>query len=49
MKLKKRKKSLGKVKRARTKKSFKLEFLTYMLENEPQTYKEIISSLEGPL
>ena len=36
-------------KRARTEKSFGPDFLTYMLEAEPQTYKEAISSSEGPL
>ena len=36
-------------KMARTEKLFRLDFLTYMLEVEPQTYKEAISSSEGPL
>ena len=34
-------------KRARTKKSFGLDFLTYMLEGEPQTYKETVNSTES--
>ena len=36
-------------KKARTEKSFALDFLTYMLEVEPQTYKEAISSTKGSL
>ena len=36
-------------KRARIEKSFGPDFLTYMLEAEPQTYKEAVSSTEGPL
>ena len=31
-----------------TEKSFGPDFLTYMVEAEPQTYKEAISSSEGP-
>ena len=34
-------------KRARVEKSFGLDFLTYMLEGEPQTYKEVVNSTEG--
>ena len=34
-------------KRARVEKSFGLDFLTYMLEGEPQTYKEAVNSIEG--
>ena len=36
-------------KRTRVEKSFGLEFLTYLLENEPQNYEEIMSSSEGSL
>ena len=36
-------------KRARTEKSFGLDFLTYLLESEPHTYTEAISSTEAPL
>ena len=36
-------------KRTRVEKSFGLEFLTYLLENEPQNYEEAVSSSEGPL
>ena len=34
-------------KRARIEKSFSLDFLTYMLEGDPQTYKEVVNSTEG--
>ena len=34
-------------KRIRTEKSFGPDFLTYMLESEPQSYKEAVNSLEG--
>ena len=34
-------------KRARTEKSFGPDFLTYILEGEPQTYKEAVNSMEG--
>ena len=34
-------------KRARTEKSFGLDFLTYVLEGEPQTYKEAVNSTDG--
>ena len=34
-------------KRARTKKSFGPDFLTYVLEGEPQTFKEAVNSIEG--
>ena len=33
--------------RARTSKTFGIDFLTYMLEHEPQTYKEAMSSSES--
>ena len=36
-------------KNSRTKKSFGPDFLTYMLESKPQTFKEAMNSLEGPL
>jgi len=36
-------------KRARTSKSFGPDFLTYMVENEPLTFKEAMSSPEAPL
>ena len=36
-------------KRARTSKSFGPDFLTYMLESEPQSYNEAIRSPDGPL
>ena len=36
-------------KRAKTSTSFDLDFLTYMLESEPWTYKEAVSCLEGSL
>ncbi|CAL8118819.1 unnamed protein product [Prunus armeniaca] len=35
-------------KRAKTTKSFGHKFLTYLLENEPQTYKEAMTSPEAP-
>ena len=34
-------------KSARVEKSFGLDFLTYMLEGEPRTYKEAVNSTEG--
>ena len=34
-------------KRARIKKSFSQDFLTYALEGEPQTFKEVVNSTEG--
>ena len=34
-------------KRARVEKSFGPDFLTYMLEGEPRTYKEVVNSTEG--
>ncbi|WKA09039.1 hypothetical protein VitviT2T_026717 [Vitis vinifera] len=34
-------------KRVRTEKSFGLDFLTFMLEGEPQTFKEAVNSTEG--
>ena len=36
-------------KRTRVKKSFDPEFLTYLLENEPQNYEKAVSSSDGPL
>ena len=36
-------------KRIRVEKSFGPEFLTYLLENEPQNYEEAVSFSEGPL
>ena len=36
-------------KRIRTEKSFGPDFLTYMLESEPHSYKEAVNSLEGSL
>ena len=32
----------------RTSTSFGLDFLTYMLENEPRTFKEVVTSPEAP-
>ena len=34
-------------KRARVEKSFGLDFMTYTLKGEPQTYKETVNSIEG--
>ena len=34
-------------KRERVEKYFGLDFLTYMLEREPRTYKEAVNSTEG--
>ena len=34
-------------KKERVEKYFSLDFLTYMLEGEPQTYKETINSIDG--
>ena len=34
-------------KRARTEKSFGPDFLTYVLEGEPRTFKEVVNSTEG--
>ena len=36
-------------KKTRVEKSFGPKFLTYLLENEPQNYEEVVSSSEGPL
>ena len=36
-------------KRVRISKSFGSDFLTYLLENEPQNFKEAMSSPEAPL
>ena len=36
-------------KRAKTSKSFGPNFLTYMLEDEPQSFKEAISTLHASL
>ena len=33
-------------KRARVEKSFGPDFLTYMLEREPQTYKDVVNSID---
>ena len=40
---------LRRSKRARIEKSFGDDYLTYLLEKEPQTYAEAISSSDGPL
>ena len=40
---------LRRSKRIRIEKSFGLDFLTYLLENEPQSFQEAMNSLEGPL
>ena len=34
-------------KRARTKKPFGLDFITFVLEGEPQTFKEVVYSTES--
>ncbi|KAJ0492733.1 putative RNA-directed DNA polymerase [Helianthus annuus] len=39
---------IRKSKRQRTEKSFGPEFLTYMVEDEPQTYQQAVHSSEGP-
>ena len=39
---------LRRSKRARTKKSFGPDFISYMVEGEPNTYREAVSSSEGP-
>ena len=36
-------------KRAKISKSFGPDFLTYLLENEPQSYREAMTSPEAPL
>ena len=36
-------------KRARTSKSFGPDFLTFLMESEPQSFKEAVNSPEGPL
>ena len=36
-------------KRARTEKSFGPDFLTFLLENEPQSYNEAVRSADGAL
>ena len=36
-------------KTARIEKSFGLDFLTYLLESEPQSFKEVVTSAEGTL
>ena len=41
--------ALRRSKRARTSKSFGLDFLTYLLENEPQSFNEAMSTLEAPM
>ncbi|XP_074579060.1 uncharacterized protein LOC141835562 [Curcuma longa] len=35
-------------KRARVEKSFRTDFITFMLESDPQTYSEAVNSSEGP-
>ena len=40
---------LRRSKRAKTSKSFGPDFLTYLLENEPQSYREAMTSPEAPL
>lgn len=35
-------------KRARVENSFRDDFYTYMVEKEPQTFKEAVTSSEGP-
>ena len=35
--------------KAKTSKSFGPDFLTYLLENEPQSYREAMTSPEAPL
>ena len=42
-------KALRHSKRARTSKSFGLDFLTYLLENEPQSFNEAMSTPEAPM
>ena len=41
--------ALRRSKRARTSKSFGLDFLTYLLENEPQSFNEAMSTPEAPM
>ena len=41
--------ALRRSKRARTSKSFGPDFLTYLLENEPQSFNEAMSTLEAPM
>ena len=41
--------ALRRSKRARTFKSFSPDFLTYLLENEPQSFNEAMSTLEAPM
>ena len=41
--------ALRRSKRARTSKSFGLDFLTYLLENEPQSFNEAMSTPEAPI
>ena len=36
-------------KRTRIEKYFGLDFLTYMFESKPQTFKKAVNSLNGPL
>ena len=36
-------------KRGRTEKSFGLDFITFLLENESQSFREAMNSTEGPL
>ena len=39
---------LRRSKRARTSKLFGSDFITFLLEDEPQSFKEVMSSLEAP-
>ena len=41
--------ALRRSKRSRTSKSFGLDFLTYLLENEPQSFNEAMSTPEAPM
>ena len=41
--------ALRRSKRARTSKSFGPDFLTYLLENEPQSFNEAMSTPESPM
>ena len=41
--------ALRHIKRARTSKSFGPYFLTYLLENEPQSFNETMSTPEAPM
>ena len=41
--------ALRRSKRTRTSKSFDLDFLTYLLKNEPQSFNEAMSTPEAPM